>query len=1187
MKFKLTNAFSLLGKELIINIMRTFIFLFCTSMFSLSPSNILSQNTKINIDSDMELTIDEVFDIIDTQTDFSFIYHEDLFENFPKVQLKKGEIRVSKLLERSLSKGEFNVVFTTNNTILIKNKTRNYRQVQQQITGKVTDSEGIPLSNVTVIVEGTGKGTFTDFNGDYRITAKSGQILYFSFLGKKDKLVSVDGKTIINIVMDDDVEILDETVVIAYGTAKKRSFVGSVSTIRKEEIEERPITNFTQALEGTVAGLQTVSADGRPGASPQIIIRGIGTARIDNFFNPISRPLYVIDGFPFDINSDSQGSFSSFDPLSTIDPADIESISVLKDASATALYGARAANGVILITTKKGKGKPKFNFRAQQGVVTRATQQAETLDKPQYYEMMWQGLKNQFSANNDSQTAAMLATDNLITQLGYNVYDVADNQLVNNQGEFNPNAKLLFNDFDWWDATTDFALRTNYGADVSAGTDKSDYFASIGYTKDEGYILNSKLERYTARINTNSQATNWLKLGLNLNASHNIGVGDRVTNNSDFGGNPISFARLVGPIYPVFMHNADGSLVLDAQGQPVYDLGEDRLELDAEGNPLYPSAFGTRAYQPGSHPIEDSKVNDNLNTATILSGRTNVDFTFVEGLKFRTGLGVDLNSTNTRSFFFNVDPTERIASRINLTQRAITFNQLLSYNKQFGNHTFDALLGHESVSNQTERLSASKTNQIFDGNIELSNFNPIVIDENPEVDSGFIRTSLESYFSRLNYEYKNTYFMSLSYRKDGTSILDEDARWGNFYSAGLGWAISNESFMNSINWINFLKLRVSHGTAGNVEGLRAYESQAVYGILSNADRLGYVPRNPGGRDLVWEGQKLTDIGLEFTLFGNKLSGTVEYYSKTSEDLIFRVPQPPSLGLPLSGSSANLNINIGEIVNKGVEIQLQADVIKTDNFSWNVNVNAATASTKVTELSRDEPVDLGFRRLTEGNDLFEWYARDYVGVNPTNGDPLYRGLSAPNNYDATRDIIVANDTLTPNHADAIRYRTGKTSTPDVFGGITNKFTYKEFSLTALVSYQIGGYINNSSYFKQLQPDLGEAAHKDVLNAWKQPGDITDIPRLDFSTSHRNNVTGFSDRQLVSRTNMILRRVTLNYKLPKLVLSNISMSNASIYITGENLAFFSAQKGLNGNVGSGQGIADYTPGRIISLGLNLGF
>ncbi|WP_170179837.1 SusC/RagA family TonB-linked outer membrane protein [Flavivirga rizhaonensis] len=1158
--------------------MRTFILLFCTAAFSLSSGELFSQDVKIDIDSDKTITIDEVFQIIKTQTDYRFVYRSDAFKNAPKIYLKKGLINAHDLLVKSLAFGNLYYELTPNRTIVLKE--RNQSPIQEPITGVVKDERGLPLSGVSIIVDGTTKGTLTDFDGGYSIVVSKGQLLSFSYLGKKVQIIKIGDSNIINVILEDSVESLEETIVVAYGTSKKKSLVGSVSTINAKEIEERPITNFAQSLEGTVAGLQTVTAEGRPGASPQIIIRGIGTARLGSSFEPISRPLFVIDGFPFDVTNDTSGTFNSFDPLSTIDPSDIESISVLKDASATALYGARAANGVVLITTKKGKGKVRFNFRSQLGVVTPATSLAKTLDKPQYYEVMWQGLKNQFSASNDSQTAAALATDNLISQLGYNVYNVPDNELVNNQGVFNPNAQLLFNDFDWWDATTGLALRTNYGMDVSAGNDKSDYFASFSYTKDEGYVLNSKLERFNARINTNSQATNWLKLSANLNASHNIGVGDRVTNTA-FGGNPISFPRLIGPIYPVFMHNADGSFVLDELGNRVYDIGQDRL--GATGNVLYANAFGDRPYQVGSHPIESSVVNDNLNTTTILSGRSNVDITFLKGLRFRTGLGVDLNNNNVRSFFFDPDPRERDASRRNFTQRAITFNQLLSYNKQFGKHTFDILLGHESVNNQNERFSAASSNQIFDGNIELNNFNPSAIDDESRVTSSFIETSLESYFSRLNYEFDAKYFASLSYRRDGTSILEEDARWGDFYSVGLGWILSNESFLNDADWINFLKLRASHGTSGNVAGFGAYESQATYSRNDNGNLLGYVPGNPGGRELVWEGQQLTDIGVEFTLFGNKVSGTIEYYNKTSKDLIFQVPQAPSLGIRFN----ELNVNIGEIVNEGLEIQLQSDIIKTDDFTWNVNINASTASTKVTELSRDEPVNLGFRLLTEGHDLFEWYGRDFVGVNPANGDPLYRGLRSPNDYDPARDIIVANDTLTSNASNAQNYRTGKTATPDIFGGITNTFTYKRFSLTALLTYQIGGYMNNVSYLELLHPRLGQTAHVDILNAWKQPGDITDVPRVDFNTNHLNNVTAFSNRNLVSRTSLNIRRITLNYQFPKRILSNIAMNNLNMYVTGENLAFFSAQKGLNAGAGLGQSVTDYSPGRIISLGLNIGF
>ncbi|WP_303317210.1 SusC/RagA family TonB-linked outer membrane protein [Flavivirga abyssicola] len=1174
--------------------MRTFILLFCTAAFSFSSGDLFSQDVKIEIKSDRTLTVDEVFEIIRTQTDYRFAYRSDAFIDAPEIEVKKGLINAHDLLVKSLAFGNLYYELAPNRTIVLKE--RNLSPLQEPITGVVIDENGLPMSGVTVSVQGINRGTLTDFDGGYRIIAEKGQKLVFNYLGKKVTTLLVGDSKVIDVVMEDSIEALEETIVVAYGTSKRQSLVGSVAVIKSEDFAERPVTNITNALVGTIPGLQTFATSGAPGSSPEIIIRGVGSARLN-----ASSPLYVIDGFPYDVGAFS-GVFDTTDatdPLAALDPDNIESVSVLKDASATALYGSRAANGVILITTKKGRGqKATFNLRLQEGVVTSAIPLDNSLNSKEYYELMWTGLRNrQVTAGFSEQDASQFATNNLINTLGYNIYDVPDDQLVGTDGVLNPNAQLLVNpnDLDWWASATPLAFRKNYGFDVSAGNQKSNYFASVGYTKEDGFVVGSSFERFNARLNLNSQATDWLNVGFNINASHNITLDSGADGNN---ASLLAFSRTIAPIYPVYLLDENGNRVLDASGNPEFDLGAQ--ELDSNGQEIYPDAFGIRsgrrAFQAGVHPIRTAGLDDSKNTATVLSSRGFLEINFTKNLKLRTGVGVDLYNRQNRAFAFSRLPIDRNASRSYNVSRAITFNQLLTYDKSFGDHDFSVLLGHESFQRTSEYLFARQENQIFDGNIEFSNFDPEIVgtpetlDDRFTLDSNLDEFSLESYFTRLNYNFKNKYLASFSYRSDGSSILSEKNRWGEFYSVGLGWNISSESFMDNVKWIDFLKLRASIGTAGNTGGLSSYVSQATFKRGGNIVNPGYVPGTPGAPDLVWEGQETLDLGLEFNVLKNRISGTVEYYQKTSRDLIFNVPFAPSLGLPRPSfidDTPVLSLNIGEIVNKGVEVQLQGDIIRAKDFTWNLNVNIATTDTEVTKLANGEPIDLGSRILTEGRQLFEWYRRNYVGVNPANGDPLYRGLREPRLYRENRDIIVGQDTLTPNRAVAQRHRTGKNSTPDLFGGITNTLRYKGFSLAALLSYQLGGYIIDQPSRTFLHPTAGSSASRDILNAWQKPGDITDIPRFDLGATHAGHVTGQSDRWLIKRDNMVLRRVTLNWRFPKNLVEKINMKAANIYVTGENLAFFSTKKGINGNVSGGQGLTRFTPGRIFSLGVNFKF
>ena len=1018
---------------------------------------------------------------------------------------------------------------------------------QRTVSGKVTDENGEGLPGVNVVIKGTTTGVTTDLNGNYQLSVPDDNaILVFSSVGMVVQELAVGTRTTLDVGMSQNIEELDEVIVVAYGTANKASFTGSASVISQDLIKDRPITNAANALQGTVAGLQSTSVDGTPGSAPSFQIRGTGT------FSASTDPLIVVDGVAYDQN------------VNNLNPADIESMSVLKDAASTALYGSRAANGVIMITTKRGSsGDAKVNLRVMQGWVDRGIPQYEKIGTEQYYTQMWEGYRNELvSGGNDLATAGTLASQNLIAnKLGYNVYNVANDQLVSPEGIFNPNASLLYNDFDWFGAITRTGTRSDIGADVSGGTESSDYFISIGHLKEEGYLIKSEFERYTARIVTNNQLNNWLKMGLNLSGTYSESTSNGAASGSGAFANPFNFARFMGPIYPIYVHDpVTGEFMLDGEGKKIFDPG---------------GITGTRPNSPGRHNVQEQLLDVRGWQRTVVSTRTYVESKFLNDFTFRANAGVDLYNlydTDYRNTIVGDGAPSGRSERTTTNQYSITLNQVLSYKKELGDHYVDVLAGHESYNFIDKTMNTERGGQIAAGNVELANF-ATLNGGSGDVDE----EALESYFFRTNYEFKGRYIASFSYRTDGSSRLAPENRWGDFFAVGMGWIVSDEAFLSGATWVNRLKLRASWGETGNVAGIGYYPYQGLYSILPNAAEPGFVPGNPSNPTLGWETQIQSDVAVDFNLFDNKLSGTVEYFDRTSKDLLFDVPLATSLGIP--GNS--ITQNIGSFKNSGFEIQLGSDLVRAGAFTWNLNVNATMLKNRIQELPDGEEIDNGTKRLKEGGDFYAYYMRDYAGVDEATGDPLYRGVLT---YDAARDFIVGNDTLTPLANNARLDYIGKSASPDVFGGITSTFAYKGLSLRVLFTYQIGGWQYDGTYGALMDPDYGDAAHVDLAKAWKAPGDKTDVPRYDPTNSP--NVGVESDRWLIDGTHLNLRQVTLAYEIPKTILNQVRIPRANAYLTGENLALFSKREGLNVNRSfAGTSSNSYLPSKVLTFGLNI--
>ena len=1023
------------------------------------------------------------------------------------------------------------------------------------VTGKVTSAEepnGIP--GVNVLVKGSTTGTITDLDGGYSLQIPSGSdALVFSFVGYLSQEISIGNQNTINVVLEQDVASLEEVVIVAYGTAEKGNFTGSAITLKSENLERRPLTNVTAAFEGTSAGVQVTSASGQPGSSAGIRIRGIGSVNSSN------TPLYVVDGVPYD------GS------IANINTDDIADITILKDAASAALYGSRAANGVVMITTKSGTAKAsRFSFRALHGVSSRALPEYDRVNAREYYPVVWESLRNPRLATEEPSVASQYATDNVKGVLGYNPFNVADNEIVGTDGRINPNARMLYTDTDWFEPLERQGQRSDYGLSYSGGNEKSDYFVSLGYLNEKGFLVRSNYERFNARVNINTQATDWLKTGLNVSGTT---IKSQMARDGSSTGyvNPFYFARNMGPIYPVYAHDpATGEFLLDENGERIFDIGGmSDLGLPARG----PGGSN------GRHVVQETLLNEDFFDRTVLSARTFAEISFLKNFNFRTNIAFDGQEYLATGYDNKVvgdgAPAGR-TNRTNIKTTSYTVNQLLSYSNTFNqDHYLEVLVGHENYDKTINRQYMAKQGQILEGNIEPDNFT-VINSATGRVD----KHRIESYFSRVNYTYLDKYSLSGSYRTDGSSKFFRDVRWGNFWSIGGAWRIDEENFLNA-GWVDMLKLRASYGEVGNDNLLNAsgaedyYAWQALYDLgYNNANVPGILQASLTAADLLWESNNTFDVGVDFNFF-RRLSGTLEYYHRQSENLLFRVPLSLTTGLE------ERNQNIGSMFNRGLELQLAGDVIQSQDFSWNVNLNLSTYTNEFTKLPNEEQIS-GTKKYMVGKSIYDYWLREWMGVDPSDGAGLYRADDT--SVDNLR--IINGDTLTTQLSNA-RFHYAGTAIPDFSGGITNTFTYKNFTLSALLSFSVGGKTYDATYASLMSADPdGNALHSDILNRWQNPGDVTDVPRMDNVASAQTN--GQSDRWLVDASYLNFRSVNLSYTVPKFIAERIDAQAATIYVTGENLGWVSARKGMYVSQNfSGVTSNVYSPARVLTVGLNVSF
>ena len=1019
---------------------------------------------------------------------------------------------------------------------------------EKTISGLVSDDSGLPLPGVNVIIKGTTIGTQTDFDGKFVLKANVGDIIIISYIGLKTEEVKVGNTNTINVTLEEDSSALDEVVVVAFGTTTKEAFTGSASVIGEKELALRSVTSPIAAIEGRATGIQFTSPSGQPGSSPNIVIRGVGT------LNGSSDPLYIVDGIQYD------------GALSTINQEDISSFTILKDAASTSLYGSRAANGVVIITTKSGtKGALKTNISVQTGYVSNAIPEYDYLSPGQYYESMWHALKNSTAGGGDPT----FASANIYQSLGYNPFNVPNDQIVGIDGKLNPNAKVVYQSLDWYDVLRRTGLRSNYSVNVAGGGDKHQVFFSASFLDEEGYIVTSDYNRLTTRLNADFDVSDWLKMGGSANIALSESKGPDIGDGGSIA-NPFGFAKNIGSIYPVYVNDTNGNYVRDAAGRRVFDNGS--------GYPDY--NIGSRPTNQGRHALQELLLNDETNRNNTYGFRYYADAKILDGLNFKITYGRDINEGINKSYENNVigdaQPTGRYGE-VRFRRQIENFNQILTYNQTFGDvHNLDITAGHESLDRQYSSNNGTSITQVVEGIYEFDNFSAPVT-----LGGSTTNRTLEGYFLRANYNYDSKYYISASVRRDGTSIFDTESRWGTFYSVGASWRIDQEDFMENVDFINNLKLRASYGEVGNDNLLDVFLSQPRYGLTSNAADPAIAWNAIGNKDLIWETSESFDVALEFTLFNNLIDGSVEYYKKNSTDLLYNLP------IALSNGLNEFPTNIGDMYNSGVEIGLTGHLVNTNDFRWDLSLQGSTFKNEITAIP--DPFINGSKRWAVGKSRFDFYLLPAAGVDPANGDQLFYvyelddvGNSIPV-LDGNGDIATTND-----WTETERVYTGDSSIPDFLGSISNSLSYKGISLDFLITYGIGGKVLDNGYSSMMHSGTyGRSLHPDILNAWREPGDITDVPRLE--NGNPDLVLTQSTRFLTDASFWSLKNVNLGYTFNSSLTDALKMDNLRVYVSGENLYLKSKRTGMDPQyslAGTGSGVF-YSPAKIFSFGVNVSF
>lgn len=1040
------------------------------------------------------------------------------------------------------------------------------------VRGVITDaSTGEPLSGAAVLVKGTPKGVVADENGNYAVSVSANGTLGFTTIGFKDLEVAVEGRTEINVKLEPDSEALEEVVVIAYGTSTKSAFTGSAAVVSSDDIKKKISSNVTSALAGAAPGVQIISSNGDPTSnSPTIRIRGVGSISASN------NPLIVLDGVPYD------GS------ISDINPQDVANMTVLKDAASAAIYGHRGANGVIIITTNRGqKGDAKVHFDVRLGSNSRLIPQYDVITDPaQYYETHFRLMYNNYldSGSYTEDQAYQLACQNIYDRdnggLGYRVYDYpAGQQLIGRDFKLNPNATLGWSDGDyfytpddWYSQTFHNSFRQEYNVSVSGASEKLNYYAGAGYLDDKGIVRNSDYKRYSIRLNTDYQIKKWLKFTGNLSYTYSESQQPYYTDTYGSSGNLFYIVNTMGAIYPLYVRNADGTIKQE-NGLTVYDANST--------NQKRPSTVG--------NAVRDNAYDSTGNKSDVFNGKVGLLLTPVKGLSLSANLSAYVANDRTNKLYskFGSGAASDGAGYTNHS-REFDINQqyIAEYKNGFGKHHIDVMAGYEQYLREMYGFSGSNDHLFNPFNGELAN---ALGKENREVSSSVNKYMTQGILARVQYDFDEKVFFSASFTREASSRFAKENRWGNFWSVGAGWLINKESFLEDATWIDLLKLKVSYGTTGNdnlgssTVAYYPYIDQYTASYNEETGEYSTSTSYKGNRTITWEKSNSVNAGVDFGLFGGYLNGTVEYFDRTTRDLLYAKDVPLSSGNP----TGYVLTNVGSVRNNGVEVSLDGKIISSRNVNWTWNLNASHYKNTILALDPDIPVEEGIKGSSSiqkvGGSVYNGYMFKYAGVDPENGKALYYYEKAVDDAqgrkpDAEDWVPTYVTDKTDNFDQATKYDIGSVM-PKLYGGFGTSLNAYGFDFSVQFSYQLGGKYYDGSYQAMMfsQNQTGSVMHKDLLKAWTKENPNTDVPKLNGDYSVGQSAV---DRFLISSNYLSINNVTLGYTFPQKWTSKIKMSALRIYVTGENLAVFSARKGVDPRFSMGTG--SFTSGTGINTG-----
>ncbi|MCI5561373.1 MAG: TonB-dependent receptor [Phocaeicola sp.] len=1000
----------------------------------------------------------------------------------------------------------------------------------QKVTGQViSEEDGEPVIGASVYVKGnTSIGTITDVDGNFTLTGipASAKFLIVSFIGFTPQDVAI--KPVVKVVLKSDAQLIDDVIVVAYGTAKKSSFTGAATSVDSKKLAKVQAPDAAKALEGMVPGLQISNSTGAPGSAATIRVRGIGS------INASSEPLIILNGAPY------SGSINS------INPADIENISVLKDAASAALYGARGANGVIIITTKGGsKGVTSVTFDARIGVNQRGVPEYDVLTDPkQFYMKYWEALKN-YAVNIkgvDPAKGGAVASDNLYGYLGYNIYNVPDNQIVLPDGTFNPNATLKYEDADfndWKGLLLKPRARQEYNLSLTHGGDKSSTYFSVGYLNDKGYARATNFERLTSRLSYNTEFYKWLKMSAGSQFTYttgNFGIAGNAYSNVFF------FTRDIPPIYPVYKHDANGKLIKE-NGQNVYDTGE---AVDGVND--------ARAFSAGKNIVGETDLNKDQYKNYYLTSNVRFDIALPYGFNF--------NTTLTHSFFSGNTVESRnpimgdgvayggILTKGSNVRNTINWNQVLTWDKQFGDVKLQAMLGHESYMYTYSTLSGEKRNTLVTHSLELNTYAQIT-----ELTSGKRDYRVEGYFGQITGDYRNKYYFSASYRRDASSVFARDSRWGSFWSLGASWRIKEENFLKDVAWLNNLKLRASIGQQGNDAlyngDVRLYTPYTnLYSIGSDGTNYSFGAAYKGNPNITWEKNTNISAGLEFAMFDNRLTGEFDFFTRKTTDMLFNEPVSKTTGFTSEPR------NLGAMRNTGFEFSLRGVAYRNKDVEVTLGLNGTTYKNKILSLPerfKETGLDANPRILKEGGSIADLYLVKFSRVNPEDGDALYW---IKNKEGVFEEMPSKNF----NSSLANRQYVGS-GLPKWEGGFDLGVTAYGFDFSTQFSYRLGGKMLDNAYSALMHTGSSETGgnwHKDILNSWTPENKNTNVPRVELDN---NKLLDTSDMFLVNASYLSLRNITLGYTLPNNWVRKMGMNKVRIYVTADNVFLLSERKGLD--------------------------